>query len=144
MNLLILSINWVFDQMNELGLLFEGMEVDSTALIIIQKLMTFKQDLHMDDFAIMDYFFNLKKIRRFEYRLRKYFDFKLFALNLIYQLINQCEDYLIYLFVDLLVDQLFDKLIDKFVGLLVNKLVDQLIYQLFDKLVYNLVDQSGV
>lgn len=35
MNLLILSINWVFDQMNELGLLFEGMEVDSTALIII-------------------------------------------------------------------------------------------------------------
>ena len=46
--------------------------------------MTFKQDLHMDDFAIMDYFFNLKKIRRFEYRLRKYFVFKLFALNLIY------------------------------------------------------------
>lgn len=38
----------------------------------------------MDDFAIMDYFFNLKKIRRFDCRLRKYFVFKLFALNLIY------------------------------------------------------------
>lgn len=35
MNLFILSFNWVFDQMNGLDLLFEGMEVDSTALIII-------------------------------------------------------------------------------------------------------------